>query len=226
MASIRRFSNHFKKQRLSRSEDPGPSFAWLRGGKQAGMTYINNLPRNFFYLFLYSLLGIVVWYTTPQTGGGRFIMAYLPVLSIVSAGVFCAGCPRWFQKILIGLIFLTIITTIFYRGIANKRYLPVILGRETKAHFLTTHLNFAFGDFYDTDGYFAKHIKKTDRVLLYGMHNLYYVNFPFIDSSWVKRGDKFDYVLVQKGSLPTEFYEWKLIYSNQMTGVRLYSRGK
>jgi hypothetical protein len=117
------------------------------------------------------------------------------------------------------------VTSIGYRFIANIRYLPVVLGRETKALYLTRHLNFAYGDFYDTDGYFGKHLKSSDTVLLYGFHNLYYVDFNFVDSSWVKKGDEFDYIAVQNVSLPKKFNFWSKIYYNPLTKVSLYWLG-
>ena len=80
-----------------------------------------------------------------------------------------------------------------------------------------------YGDFYDTDNFFKKNIRKDDVVLLYGFHNLYYVDFPFIDSSFVKKGDRFNYVALQKGELPKRFSNWNLIYYNSKTLVKLYS---
>jgi len=109
--------------------------------------------------------------------------------------------------------------------VANTKYLPVIFQKQTKEEFLTNHLNFNFGDFYDTDNYFKTHINNTDRVLLYGFHNLYYVNFPFIDSSYVRKGDGFNYIATQNSKIPERFKFWKLIYSNKKTGVKLYSLG-
>lgn len=43
-----------------------------------------------------------------------------------------------------------------YRFIANIRFIPVILGLESKNNFLKNNLNFNFGDFYDIDGYLDK----------------------------------------------------------------------
>jgi hypothetical protein len=108
--------------------------------------------------------------------------------------------------------------------LANSKYIPVILGKETKSQFLTKNLNFSFGDFYDIDGYFQKNIKPSDKVLLYGFHNLYYVNFPFVDSSFVKMGDKFNYIAVQNSIIPIRFSDWKQIYYNKITKVGLYSK--
>jgi hypothetical protein len=181
-----------------------------------------------------------MWYFTPDTGGGRFILPYLPAFSIVCAGVvneLRSKNPHFVKTsrdkqelrkklgmyMTILVIFVSIIS-IGYRFIANVKYLSVLLGRETKGQFLTKQLKFAYGDFYDTDGYFASHIKQTDTVLLYGFHNLYYVDFPFIDSSWVKAGDKFDYIATQHVQLPEQYRNWKLVYKNSLTGVQLYKK--
>lgn len=174
---------------------------------------------------LYSFLAVLVWYLTPQTGGGRFILPYLPAFSILSIWVIKEIRVVKTRIVLIGVIILISLFSIIYRGGANLKYVSVILGKETKTQFLSNHLNFSFGDFYDTDGYFTKKIKIEDMVLLYGFHNLFYVNFPFIDSSYVKRGDMFNYIAVQGNNLPERFKFWNLIYYNKTTNVKLYSMG-
>lgn len=174
---------------------------------------------------LYAFLALIGWYFTPKLGGGRFILPYLPAFSILSVYTISKIKSIRMKNYLIGLIILFSIISIFYRGLANYKFLPVVLGKETKAQFLTTKLNFKFGDFYDTDNYFKNNIKTSDKILLFGFHNLYYVDFPFIDSSFVKKGDKFDYIATQFSNLPAEFSNWKIIYYNRATGVKLYSNG-
>ncbi|MBI2587400.1 hypothetical protein HYW29_01140 [Candidatus Amesbacteria bacterium] len=39
------------------------------------------------FLILYSLFSLTIWVITPNTGGGRFILPYLPALSIVTAAI-------------------------------------------------------------------------------------------------------------------------------------------
>jgi Dolichyl-phosphate-mannose-protein mannosyltransferase len=177
----------------------------------------------------YCGLSILLWYLTPQTGGGRFILPYLPAFSFIVGAVYSVLLKEAriaifdaLAKIVFSIIIVIALMTIGYRAAATARYLPVVLGQETKARFLTDHLNYAFGDFYDTDNYFATHIKPDDSVLLYGFHNLYYVDFPFVDSSWVQKGDKFTYIAIQNGSLPERFYDWELVYTNNKTLVKLY----
>lgn len=176
-------------------------------------------------VLLYSLFAIIVWYLTPQTGGGRFILPYLPAFSLIMVIVISMVKKIELRYIFVTLIIVFGLFSIFYRGAANIKYIPVILGKESKSQFLSNHLNFSYGDFYDIDGYFNKKIKANDKVLLYGFHNLYYVNFPFIDSSFVKKGDLFNYIAVLGNNLPERFKFWNLIYYNQKTSVKLYSLG-
>lgn len=176
----------------------------------------------------YCAISIIIWYFTPQTGGGRFILPYLPAFSLIVGAIYSHKTSKSYKSftlitmvLLYSIIFLAGIT-VSYRFIANKKYIPVIIGTEAKRDFLTNHLNFSFGDFYDTDNYFATHIKPSDTVLLFGFHNLYYADFPYIDSSWVKKGDSFDYIATQKTKLPEKYHNWQLVYSNDKTMVQLY----
>lgn len=177
------------------------------------------------FIVLYVALAIILWYIIPRTGGGRFIAPYLPAFSIIVAVMLQALKNNALKKITMSLIIIISFVSVFYRAVANAKYLPFIIGRESKDQFLIKNLNFNFGDFYDADNYFNKNISSKDTVLLYGFHNLYYVNFPFIDSSWIKKGDRFNYIAVQNGALPDRFKQWNLIYQNSKTGVKLYSLG-
>ena len=179
-----------------------------------------------FYSFVLTSSGfsLVIWTLTPITGGGRFLLGYLPVLWIAGAIILSRleMYKRYFYVTLLSLLFLLCIA-ILYRGAASVKYIPVVLGFQSKQQFLTDHLNFLYGDFYDTDGEFKKNIKPSSKVLLYGFHNLYYMDVLFIDSSWVKKGDTFEYIATQHAPLPSRFKYWMPIYTNPMTGVTLYT---
>ncbi len=169
-----------------------------------------------------AIAGFIVWYFTPQSGGGRYVLAFVPLFTLLVVYVITLLGDYWRKAFIMAVILCSIIS-IGYRAIANYKFASVITGRETKAHFLANHLDFSLGDFYDVDGYFAKHIKPTDRVLLYGFHNLYYVDFPYIHESWVQKGDTFTYVAVQGNGKPEKFKYWSLVYFNNKTQVRLYT---
>lgn len=174
---------------------------------------------------IYCLLALIVWYLTPRTGGGRFILPYLPAFSVLTIAVIYNIRQIALKEYITLLIILVSLITLIYRGVANFKFIPVILGAQTKEDFLSKNLNYDFGDFYDTDGFFSKTIKPEDKVLLYGFHNLYYVNFPFIHDSYVEKGDRFNYIATQNSEIPKRFSHWNLIYENAFTHVKLYSIG-
>jgi len=183
---------------------------------------------------LYLIFAIIGWYfvefngnNIPEIKGGtRFIMPYLPAFSIlISFIIFNLKKESIKRSLAVLLVIIISISTLFFRGYASLKDLPYIFGRESKGEFLSKHLNFAYGDFYDTDSFFKRNIKNTDNVLLIGFHNLYYVDFPFIDESWVKKGDKFNYIAVKNTIIPKRFQTWSLIYFNSLTKVQLFSAG-
>lgn len=177
---------------------------------------------------LYTLGGFLVWYSTSQVEGSRLLLPYLPACSLFCAAVFDIILRNknqfgvFLPRFLLAAIIFVSLVTIAYRSAATIKYLPVLTGQQTKHEFLTNQLNFPFGDFYDTDNYFKNTIKDSDTVLLYGFHNLYYVDFPFIDSSWVKQGDTFNYIAVQNGNIPDEYKDWQMVYTNAKTMLKLY----
>ena len=176
-------------------------------------------------LVIYSIGALILWYLTPRTGGGRFILPYLPVFSLL-VGIVLGKVKerRGIYSPLVLAILFVFVTTIVYRAFANKKYLPVILGNETKETFLKKNLNFAYGDFLDTDGFFKKTISKKDVVYLEGFHNLYYVNFPYVLGSKDTSLEKVTYVATQHTLLPSRFSGWRKIYHNKITGVTLYQK--
>jgi len=184
--------------------------------------YSKKLLKEIPIVFLLATSGFVAWYITPQSGGGRYILAYLPIFSIVSIYIIRNLSRNW-QKIFIAFIVFVAAVSILYRTSANAKFLPLFFHKETMGVFMSKNLQYNLGDFYDIDGYFARKIKPTDKVLLFGFHNLYYVDFPFIDSSWVNKNDLFNFVAVQGNGLPDRFKNWDLVYYNNTTLVRLYS---
>ena len=168
-------------------------------------------------------MGFTLWYFLSRLSGARYLLPYLAAFSVVlSFTVFRYSKNKIVYYFLICLVLITSLISIFYRSLANYKFLPVLLGKESKAEFLAKNLNFSYGDFYDTDNYFKNNIKAYDRVLLYGFHNLYYVDFPFIHSTWVKEGDKFNYIATQNVIIPERFSNWKLVYYNNQTKVKVY----
>ena len=147
----------------------------------------------------------LIWFLMPGTDFGRF--ALLP-LALIAASVSVKS------KLAIGLVLLQAILGISGRAWANLKYLE-----PDRTKFLCEHLKFNFGDFYDCDGWFMANIKPTDKVLIYDIHNLYYVNFPFDHESWKNPATRYTHILVGEGG---PVFDLPLIYQNPLTRVRLY----
>lgn len=176
------------------------------------------ISTKYFLVTLYTIITFVIWYVTPHTGGGRFITAYLPAYSILCAILIYNS--KKLRSILIGVVLIISVVSIIYRGVANYKFLPVIFQRESKEVFLMDNLNFEFGDFYDEDSK-VKNIVGNNKVLLIGLHNLYYVDFPHDHLSWAKRY-KYRYLLVQSSENQKYYFNYSPIYSNEKTNVTLY----
>lgn len=190
------------------------------------LIYFKKFSKSGKLILAYCFLAYFVWFFTPRTGGGRFILPYLPAFSLLVGFVIEITKEIFLKKMVFLFLVLLAFVNIGYRVLANWRFLPVILGKETKNAFLIKNLNYNFGDFYDIDGFFAENIDKNDLILIYGIHNLFYVNFPFIHESWVKPGIPVTHILIKGGELPEKFGEKRLIYFNKITNVNLYVSGE
>jgi len=171
----------------------------------------------------YAFLAFIVWFVTPHTGGGRFIAPYLPVFSLLVAITLSRLDVKFIKTFALVLVILLSTVSIIYRSVANYKYVPVLLGSESRKDFLAKNLNYNFGDFYDTDGYLTDKINDTDRVLIIGIHNLYYVNFPFDHESYASSEENYNYILT-RGDLSVKYKDWKMIYKNDTTGIALYDK--
>lgn len=170
-------------------------------------------------LLIYSGVALLCLYFSPQTGGGRFITAFLPAFSVLSTLTIASIKDVKTQRILIVMVIIVAIVTITYRFIANSRYIPFLVGVESKENFLMNNLSFSFGDFYDQ----RQEIKKivgNEKVMVTGIHNLYYADFNFILPEW--DSDKTKYILKRGSMLPIEYSHYKLVYRNKLTNVFLY----
>jgi len=174
---------------------------------------------------LYVLVGL----SFAPAESTRYLLPYLPGFTLVVLSVFNWEWAKrkMVKNFLVAIIIFSAILNLGGRALATRKFLPYFLGKQSKSEFLSQRLNFAFGDFYDVDGFFAKNIKKDDLVLIYGVHNLYYVDFPYIHESWARHGTYFTHVLLGSNqSLPEKFGKRFLLYENPKTQVKLYIFGQ
>ncbi len=101
---------------------------------------------------IYSILSFLIWQLTPNTGGGRFIMPYLPAFSILTVWVIREIWKMKIKPFIVGLVVFFLGFSIIYRLGANLKYIPILVGIQSKSYFLTKNLNFSYGDYYYTDG--------------------------------------------------------------------------
>ncbi len=172
---------------------------------------------------IFALLTLVYWFFTP-THSIRYLLPFLPALIIFSLNAFKSPflTREKPKRLLFGVILFISLLHLGVRVVSNAKFLPVILEKESKREFLSKNLNFDYGDFYDVDGYFKENIKESDLVLVYGVHNLYYLDFPFVHESWADKKTEFTHLLVREVSPPPRFTDWNLIYENPVTKVKLY----
>lgn len=78
-------------------------------------------------LFAYCGLSFVVWFLTPRTGGGRFLLPYLPAWSVATAVIIAQRSARSPQKFLIGIVIAIAVISIGYRAVANVRFLEYLI---------------------------------------------------------------------------------------------------
>jgi len=166
----------------------------------------------------------LIWQLSPGTGFGRFALFPLALLAAYSASLFSS---KKIPYLAAGLILFQASVSIAGRAWANQKYLPFILNQQTKAEFLSQNLKFHFGDFYDIDGYFAQTIKPTDKVLIYHIHNLYYIDFPYDHHTWADPQTDYTHILVgDNQALPAKYGDLPLLYQNPTTQVKLYLNEK
>ena len=164
----------------------------------------------------------IIWWFLPGTGFGRFALPLLGLMAVVAARLTSGSDPVG-RKLALVLIVTQAVVGIGARAYANAKYLPVLLGQESRQEFLLEHLNFDFGDFYDESDEIKNLVGESGKVLVYNIHNLYYVDFPFDHQSWAGPRENYTHVLVGSGNtLSEKLKPAELIYQNHLTRVKLF----
>lgn len=151
--------------------------------------------------------------TGPMIGEGRYILPELALLSIWLGKQ--VSVKKW---IIVGAVVQGVVG-IGYRGVANTKFVPYLLGKESKDEFLTKNLNFEYGDWYDADGWVRTNL--TDKqYLVVGVHNTYYLpGHKWEHESWAGDGC-FGYMLMQgEGGVSSE---WEEIHRVEQTLTKVY----
>ncbi len=135
------------------------------------------------------------WYLIPRTGMGRFFLLPLAlILTLVAAG-FADAQNNW-KKWGVAIAILQSTIGVVYRGVANAKFVPYLLGNESKEEFLARELKFDYGDYYDVGKVVEKEVGQK-RYLVVGVHNTYYLPGKFDHESWAEDGYCYPYALVR-----------------------------
>ncbi len=196
---------------------------------------IRRFPSNFRPIILYTLFGYFAWYFTPRTGGGRFLLPYLPAWSLLTVMTIYLLHNKIIKTVLVSSLILICVLNITSRVWANKKIIPYVLGKESDTAYLCGNLDPAVGTFIDCSGMLNVLIPDSSLTYVAGVHNLYYIDFPFVDETWY-RGEDFNYVLAQQINLDVLLtnknlatarirnYRWKLIYTDRVNKIYLYKK--
>jgi hypothetical protein len=176
-------------------------------------------------ILVYCSSALALWFITPRTGGGRFILPYLPAFSLISAFIISDTSNHIFKKIIVITSIFIAFSTLIYRTAANWKYLPTILGYQTKQSFLATHLNYSFGDFSDIDGSLEKFVKPNQNILVIGINNIFYIPAHVFTLDTLKPTDKFTFILWRytDAPFPNKYSSWFEIYHNPVTKIKLFA---
>lgn len=150
-----------------------------------------------------ALLSLLIWFLMPGTDFGRFALFPLALMCLAAVKP---------TRLILALIIFQAVIGISGRVYANRKYL-------NRADFLCQNLKFDFGDFYDCDGWFKQNLKPTDKVLIYNIHNLYYVDFPYDHESWKNPNTRYTHILVGDNG---PVLDLPLVYENSQIRVKLY----
>jgi len=173
-------------------------------------------------LSVYCLFVLFIWWITPRTGGGRFLLPYLPALSVLTSLTIYSIQDKFIKKYLLLISVFLALVTIGYRSAANYRYLPVIFGLQTGTHFLASHLNFASGDYIDASGYLKSVVSGRDQLLVMGINNMFYLEVPFVHADFWSFPDRPVYILLYKNqAVPETYSSYVEVRTDPLTGTRI-----
>lgn len=176
------------------------------------------ITKDMWILIVIFLVNLLIWNFIPQKNA-RFMLPYLPIFSVISIWAISRS-QKQLRNIAYVFIFLILFVNLAYRTAANTKYVPYILGRESKEDFLEKNLNFNFGDYIDIENKVSS-VVGDEKVLVMGIHNLYYIDFNFVHESW-KKNIEYKYILTKSPLTGKNGYN--LIYEEPKTDTYLYER--
>lgn len=172
------------------------------------------------YLVLGGIFVSSVWFF-PEFSN-RYLLPGLAMLTVpLAAQILLVG--KQLRRVLVVFMVMAVLLNVGARAIATRKFIPYLMGTETRDEFLAKNLDLGVGNFFDEGEEIARFVG-SQTVLVTGVHNLFYVDFPFEHVSWAGVGKQYRYVLVGEGGrLPPRYLKAKLLYKDRATGATLFS---
>ncbi len=166
-----------------------------------------------------ALLGILgaVYSVTLNPPSSRFILPYLPAICI-STMYFVADQKRLFRDIFNYLLIASFIFILCLRLIAIQKYIPFLMGTQSRDQFLTQMSPRLPDTFIDTDSYVANNLKGK-KILIDKLHNLYYFPYDFDHTSWATEEKDYDYLVTINENPHSP--DMELVHTNQV-GIQVF----
>lgn len=166
---------------------------------------------------LIGLLGLIAG-SCLEPPSSRYVLSYLPAL-IISAIVVVSKMKKKLQAPIVILSVLSSVIVLGARVVANGKYIPYLLNKQSVNEFLTNYSYRLPDTFIDSDEYVKNNLSPQNKILIDKLHNLYYFPYDFDHTSWVKSRRGYDY-LITTNTKPTEV-EGSLLHTNQV-GIQIY----
>lgn len=177
-------------------------------------------------LIMVFMLFLSWWYAPLRAmkGEGRYFLVVLGLMYVIGSASVQVK-KGWKRNIVLGVVLVSGVVGIVYRGYANLKYVPYLLGWQSKEQFLIENLKFDFGDWYDV-GDEVSDVVGDKRYIVYGVHNTYYLPGNFDHESFSDNGYCYEYVLVKDGSesVPPDLEELEVVSRQEIAKSILYRR--
>ena len=167
-----------------------------------------------------SLIGLLgaIFSVSLDPPSSRYFLPYFPAMIIAAVAIIDKLKPK-LQLIIIFLVIISSLGILGLRIIADQKYFPYILGRQTLNNFLENHSGRLLDTFIDSDSFGEKNIPKDSKIIIDKLHNLYYFPYNYDHTSWAKSEMGYDY-LITINTKPSEI-EGELIHTNSV-GIQIY----
>jgi hypothetical protein len=174
-------------------------------------------------IVFYFIINFIIFFLTPLNYN-RFLLPYIPAFIYIYIFALKKS-SKYIKNINIALILIISLINLLFRTAANYKYIKLYTGRLSQNSFMKQYLDFNVGNFYDFDNWFKTNITSKDKVLVLGLHNLFYLNFSFDHISWASKQTYYSHILVydeENNPIPNNFKGLKLVYENNKSRVRVY----